>query len=100
MATKLYIRTCISKINYLYSSLKSTIPIIAQPEEVRNSLKPVSKQLAKTLMTLDPHRHFDKISYIFTFQHCLMTGRHNSLFYGRGFVEHQSKIGIIKCKCS
>ena len=36
--------------------------------------------------------YFDNILYTYTFQHCLTTGMHNSLFDGRGFAEHQSKI--------
>ena len=35
--------------------------------------------------------YFDKILYTYTFQHCLTTVMHNSLFDGRGFAEHQSK---------
>ena len=58
-------------------------------------MKAVSEQLAKTLITLEPlnrMKYFDKILHTYTFQHCLTTGMHNSLFYGRGFAEHQTKI--------
>ena len=58
IATKLYIR--ISKINYLYSSLKSTYTDYCTTlrgvhfNRGVSSLKPVSKQLAKTLIALEP----------------------------------------------
>ena len=36
--------------------------------------------------------YFDKILLTYTLQHYLTTGMQNSLFDGRGFAEHQSKI--------
>ena len=83
----LYINTVTGEAKgYMYQeSYTYIIGGIAQPAGVLynrgvSSLKAVSEQLAKTLITLEPHGIFDKILYAYAFQHCLTIGMHNSLF--------------------
>ena len=51
-----------------------------------SSLKAVSEELENAYN----YCYYYLLTY--TFQHCLKTGIHNSLFDGRGFAENQSKI--------
>ena len=48
----------------------------------------VNGQLAKMLITLEPHVYFDQILHTNACQQYLITGICNSIFYGRGLAEH------------
>ena len=47
-------------------------------------------QLVKMLILLNHMVYFDQILHTYACQHCLNTDMRSSLFYGRGFAEHQS----------